>query len=153
MTDRGIRLTRQGIHLSDRVLPFLSGSCHYWRLERSKWPLILGNFADLGFPILQTYVPWSVHETAPGQFDFGDFSPNKDLAAFLDLCAETGLYVFLRPGPHINAEITYFGYPKRLFENPENLSVSSTGGQVILPAMPSMPLGVMKVTELPPPGK
>ena len=136
MTDRGIRLSKQGIALGNQIVPFLSGSCHYWRLERSKWPMILDLFVELGLPILQTYVPWSVHETGPGQFDFGDFTPNKDLPDFLNLCKEAGLYVFLRPGPHINAEITYFGFPKRLFENPENLSVSATGSQVLLPAPP-----------------
>jgi Glycosyl hydrolases family 35/Beta-galactosidase trimerisation domain len=136
MTDRGIRLTRSGVDLGDRLLPMIAGDCHYWRLERSKWPLVLEQFAELGFPILQTYVPWSVHETGQGQFDFGDFSPNKDLPAFLEMCSQAGLYVFLRPGPHINAELTYFGYPKRIFENPRNLAVSSTGGPVILPIPP-----------------
>ena len=137
MSERGIRLTRRGIELP-RVgaIPFLSGSCHYWRLERSKWREILVKFKALGFPILQTYVPWSVHEVAPGQFDFGDFTPNKDLPAFLELCKELGIYVFLRPGPHINAELTYFGYPKRLFDNLENLAVSAMGTPVLLPAAP-----------------
>ena len=126
MGNRDIELNKNGLKIGKQTIPFISGSCHYWRLDRSKWPLILGNFADLGFPIIQTYVPWSVHEIAPGQFDFGEFSPNKDLPAFLDMCREHDLFVLLRPGPHINAEITYFGYPKRIFENPENLSIMAT---------------------------
>lgn len=136
MVEREITLSKKGLTVGKQTIPFVSGSCHYWRIDRSKWSLILGNFADLGFPVLQTYVPWCVHETSPGQFDFGEFSPNKNLPAFLELCKENELFVLLRPGPHINAEITYFGYPKRLFENPENLSVSATGGQVLLPALP-----------------
>lgn len=136
MTEKTIRLSKSGLRVGEKSIPFMSGSFHYWRHERSKWQLILDNFMDLGFFIIQTYVPWSVHETSPGQFDFGEFSPNKDLPAFLELCQKSGIFVLLRPGPHINAEITYFGYPKRLFENPENLSVSAKGGQVLLPAPP-----------------
>lgn len=127
MTKRGIGLSAEGIALRSKVIPFLSGSAHYWRLEPSKWRLVLENFKDLGFTILQTYVPWSVHETTPGNFDFGEMDEKKNLGAFLDLCEEVGLYVFIRPGPHINAEITHYGYPVRLFENPENLAMSATG--------------------------
>jgi len=136
MPDRAIGLSKEGLRVGEKSMPFISGSVHYWRHERSKWQLILDNFVDLGFGILQTYVPWSVHEISPGEFDFGQYSPNKNLPEFLDLCHKSGLWVILRPGPHINAEITYFGYPKRLFENPENIAVSATGRQVLLPAPP-----------------
>lgn len=136
MSSGRITLLPDGILVGGETIPFLSGSCHYWRLERSRWRQILERFRDLGFPILQTYVPWSVHESSPGVFDFGKESPEKDLGAFIDLCGEYGLKVFLRPGPHINSEITYFGYPKRIFEDPENLAMSSTGGKILIPAPP-----------------
>jgi len=59
-----------------------------------------------------------VHEISPGEFDFGEVNPDYDLNAFLTLCEDKDLRVLLRPGPHINSEITYFGFPKRVIEDP-----------------------------------
>lgn len=87
---------------------------HYWRLEREAWEPGLTQLRDLGLPIVETYVPWQVHELAPGEYDFGEQDPRKDLGAFVDLANELGLLVFARPGPHINAEMTYFGLPERI---------------------------------------
>ncbi|RJO74368.1 MAG: hypothetical protein C4523_00870 [Myxococcales bacterium] len=147
MTERGLALTQAGIGIDGRLIPFLSGSCHYWRLERERWPLILERFAGLGLPILQTYVPWSVHEQTRGEFDFGERTPNNDLPRFLELCRRRGLYVFLRPGPHINAELTYFGYPKRLFADPRNLALTGHGTPAWLPAPPRAFPAISYVSE------
>lgn len=87
---------------------------HYWRLERSAWKPGLTQLHDLGLPIVETYVPWQVHEVAPGEYDFGKTDARKDIGAFIDIAAELGLLVFVRPGPHINAEMTYFGLPERI---------------------------------------
>lgn len=59
----------------------------------------LGLHADL--PSHPSYVPWNYHETLPGVYDF---TGNRDVEAFLDLTAELGLLVILRPGPYICAE-------------------------------------------------
>ena len=40
-----------------------------------------------------------------------DFSGDKDLAHFLQLCADKGLYVIARPGPYICAEWDFGGFP------------------------------------------
>ena len=87
---------------------------HYWRLDRSAWRPGLTQLRDLGLPMVETYVPWQVHEIAPGQYDFGEQDPRKDVGAFVDMAADLGLLVFARPGPHINAEMTYFGIPERI---------------------------------------
>ncbi|MCZ7678494.1 MAG: beta-galactosidase [Sandaracinaceae bacterium] len=100
--------------MGDRELPLYSGAMHYWRLERGAWKPALEQLRDLGLAIVETYVPWQVHETAPGEHDFGERDPRKDVGAFVDLAQEVGLLVFVRPGPHINAEMTYFGLPERV---------------------------------------
>lgn len=114
-----MQITPRGIRVGERELPLLSGAMHYWRLEPSRWESILAEVAQLGYPIVETYVPWSVHELAPGQFDFGQTRPALDLARFLQLAQAQGLYVLVRPGPHINSELTDFGFPKRVLERPE----------------------------------
>jgi len=55
--------------------------------------------ADL--PSRPSYVPWNYHEPLPGVYDFAG---DRDVEAFLDLTAELGLLVILRPGPYICAE-------------------------------------------------
>ena len=53
-------------------------------------------------------VHWGQHEPQPGKFTFKD---NLDLAAYLQLAAEQGLHVLLRPGPYICAEQSFGGLP------------------------------------------
>lgn len=107
-------LAGRSLRLGERDVPLYSGAMHYWRLERSAWRPGLMQLRDLGLPIVETYVPWQIHEVAPGEYDFGEQDPRKDVGAFVDIAAELGLLVFARPGPHINAEMTYFGLPERI---------------------------------------
>lgn len=116
----------------------VSGSVHYWRLDRFRWSMILDRVREMGFGTICTYVPWGVHETAPGEFDFGEINPDYNLDAFLTLCEEKDMHVLLRPGPHVNSEITYFGFPKRIVHDPEIQSVTADGTPVIFPSPPRM---------------
>ncbi len=114
-----VSFSRDGLIMDGQPVPLWSGSFHYWRHDRELWPAILDNIAALGFRMVCTYIPWEVHEVAPGEFDFGETDPRKDIGAFLDLLKEKGFYALVRPGPHINAELSYFGYPRRVLLDPE----------------------------------
>lgn len=114
-----VALTPGGLHVADREVPVYSGTVHYWRLERDKWPVILDQVKALGFAMIETYIPWSVHETRPGHFDWGSTDPRKDVDAFMRLCEERGLWLLVRPGPLINAELTDFGFPEWVLLDPE----------------------------------
>lgn len=114
-----ITLNASGLELNGETLPVYSGTIHYWRLERERWPLILDQAKALGFDMIETYIPWSVHEVAPGQYDWGQDDPRKDLEAFLELCEAKGLWLLVRPGPLINAELTDFGFPNWVLLDPE----------------------------------
>jgi beta-galactosidase len=46
--------------------------------------------------------------------------------------------VIARPGPHINAEMTYFSYPERLFADEELMARCADGAMTLLPAPPRM---------------
>ena len=129
----GIRDT--SFYLHSNKLPIISGSFHYWRNETSLWSCIFDKIKGMGFRIVDSYFPWSVHEIKREKFDF---TGNKDVDYFLSLCEEKGLYLLARPGPHINAEITYFGYPKRIFKDSNILSKDKDGNFVYIPAPPRM---------------
>ncbi len=119
-------------------LSLFSASFQYWRVPYQTWDDVLKKIKELGFRVVETYVPWSVHEIFPGEYDFGRIDPKKDIRGFLEACARENLYVIIRPGPHINAEITYFGFPERLFHHPEIFCRSANGAPVYLPAVPRM---------------
>ncbi|MCG3173085.1 MAG: hypothetical protein GMKNLPBB_01262 [Myxococcota bacterium] len=129
------RWTDHGIEIGGRLVPLISASIQYWRHDPAHWPRLLDLALEAGFPVIETYAPWSAHELAPGTFDFGR-SPNLDLSRFLRLCAERDLHVLLRPGPHINAEMTWFGFPRRIVFDPECQGRNPRGKPVILPAFP-----------------
>ncbi len=113
-----VSLTDRGLRVGNEEVPVYSGSVHYWRLERAKWPVILDRVAELGFGMIETYIPWSVHEVAPGEYDWGQIDDRKDVEAFMRLCEERGLWLQVRPGPLINAELTYFGFPEWVVLDP-----------------------------------
>ena len=126
------------LRIGGRQVPLYSGAMHYWRLAPGAWLPGLRSIKDMGFSMVETYVPWSVHATEPGQYDFGERDARKDLGRFIELAAEAGLYVFLRPGPHINAEMTLFGIPEWVVYDPECQARSPRQGPVILPFPPQM---------------
>ncbi|HEV2579827.1 MAG TPA: beta-galactosidase [Ktedonobacteraceae bacterium] len=122
-----VTLTEQGLEIDEQRVPVYSGSVHYWRLERDKWPVILDQVQSLGFGMVETYIPWSVHEIAPGTFDWGSVDPRKDIEAFCQLCEARGLYLMVRPGPLINAEMTDFGFPEWVLLDPEVQAHTAVG--------------------------
>jgi beta-galactosidase len=109
---------------------------HYWRLEPSVWRASLEAVKALGLGLVDTYVPWGVHERSTGEFDFGQHDPRLDVKRFLELAKDVGLYAIVRPGPHINAELTYFGIPERVIWSKECQAVSPGGRPVALPVPP-----------------
>jgi len=125
-----------GLKVGEAKAPLVLGAMHYWRLDHHLWDNILEKVKGMGFNMIETYIPWSVHEKAPGRFDFGEEDPRKDIGSFLDLCAHKGVMALVRPGPHINSEITYFGYPERVLADPDCQSVSAQNTPVILPVPP-----------------
>ncbi|MFT3774469.1 MAG: beta-galactosidase [Minicystis sp.] len=134
---RGVRLVPGGLRIGDQEVPLLAGSVHYWRLDPRDWRACLVAIKQMGLRLVDTYVPWNVHEVAPGQLELGRGDPQRDVAAFLRLAHELGLYAIVRPGPHINAELTYFGIPERVIWDPSCQARSPRGNPVMLPMLPA----------------
>lgn len=118
-----------------RTLDFFTAEIHYWRLPRSAWSACLDAIRHLGFELISTYVPWSVHEQPAGHLDW---TGARDLPAFLAAAAAADLRVVLKPGPHINAELTHWGYPERVLRDPAMQAVTARGTPVWMPAPPHM---------------
>ncbi|AUX26212.1 hypothetical protein SOCEGT47_067730 [Sorangium cellulosum] len=133
---RGVRLVPGGLEIGGKLVPLYAGSLHYWRLDPTDWRACLEATRALGLRLVDIYVPWAVHETGPGQFDFGETDLRRDVGAFLRLAHELGFYVIARPGPHINAELTCFGIPERVIWDPSCQARSPRNNPVVLPMLP-----------------
>lgn len=131
-----VALVPGGIRVGHETVPLLAGTAHYWRLEPETWRPALEAVRGLGLKLVDTYVPWGVHERGTGDFDFGRVDPKLDIVRFVKLAGELGLYVIVRPGPHINAELTCFGIPERVIWTKECQAVSAGGKPVALPVPP-----------------
>merc|ERR1719431_679071 len=58
-----------------------------------------------GMNMVETYVPWNLHEPFEGEFIFtNDKHNNLDIKSFVQMAQDIGLLVNIRPGPYICAE-------------------------------------------------
>lgn len=135
-SDARVRITSEGLDVDGQTLPLMSGAMHYWRLNPDKWGAILDQIKGMGYRIVETYIPWSVHECADGSFDFGGRTRERDLDAFFEQIAQRDMYVLVRPGPHINSELTDFGFPARVLSNPDIQMKTATGTVAWFPGFP-----------------
>ncbi len=131
-----VKLVPEGIDVGGEVVPLFAAAVHYWRLDPGHWRRALEATRSLGFPLIDVYVPWGVHEVGPGAFDFGKLADERDVARFVELIGELGMFCILRPGPHINAELTGFGLPERVIWDADCQARSPHGNPVVLPVPP-----------------
>lgn len=111
---RGRRFEANSRFLSLDGKPWMPvmGEIHYARVPRAKWRDALRSMRANGISIVATYCFWLYHEERQNEFDWND---NLDLRAFVQLCQEEGLKVWIRIGPWAHGEARDGGFPKWLF--------------------------------------
>ena len=102
---------RDRFYLDEAPLRIISGSIHYFRVVPAYWRDRLEKLKALGCNTVETYIPWNLHEPRKGEFRFDGIA---DVARFIRLAQELGLYVILRPSPYICAEWEWGGLPSWL---------------------------------------
>ncbi|HKU27039.1 MAG TPA: glycoside hydrolase family 35 protein [Candidatus Sulfotelmatobacter sp.] len=108
--------------LDGKPFQILSGEMHYARVPRPYWRQRMRLMKAMGLNTLTTYVFWNLHEPRPGEFDF---SGNLDIAEYIRIAQQEGLWVILRPGPYICSEWDFGGFPAWLLATPD-MKVRST---------------------------
>lgn len=101
-------------YIDDEPIEIFSGAIHYFRSMPEQWYDLLLKLKNCGLNTVETYCAWNLHEESPGQFDF---TGRLDLERFIQIAAELGLYVILRPGPFICAEWDFGGLPAWLLKD------------------------------------
>lgn len=101
--------------LDGKPVQIISGEMHYARIPEAYWRDRLMKAKAMGLNAVTVYAFWNVHEPHPGQWDF---SGQYDVAQFVRIAQEVGLYVVLRPGPYVCAEWSFGGYPNWLLKDP-----------------------------------
>ena len=103
--------------LDGKPFQMISGEMHPFRIPREYWRHRIQMAKAMGCNTIAVYVFWNYLESAPGVFDFR--TGNKDIAAFIRLCKEEGMWVLLRPGPYVCAEWDWGGLPPYLLKIPD----------------------------------
>lgn len=124
-----IEIKNRQILIDGKPQLLMCGEIHYYRLDRKDWQDRIDKLMAAGCNAVASYVPWLVHEPVEGQVDLtGESRPELDLAAYIDLCKENGLYFLVRPGPFVMAEMKNEGVPYWVYEkHPEAVPVTWDG--------------------------
>ncbi|MES2647927.1 MAG: beta-galactosidase family protein [Bacteroidota bacterium] len=102
--------------LDEKPLQIISGELHPARIPREYWRHRIQMVKAMGCNTIAAYVFWNYHEEKEGTFDFT--TGNRNIAAFIRLCQEEGMWVLLRPGPYVCAEWDFGGLPPYLLRFP-----------------------------------
>ena len=90
-----------------RVLPVM-GEIHYSRVPQTEWRREVQKMRAGGVTIVATYVFWNHHEAEEGRWDW---SGNRNLRRFLEICRDEQMPVVLRIGPFCHGEVWQGGFP------------------------------------------
>jgi len=113
--------------LDHKPYQIISGEIHYPRVPKEAWRARMKMAKAMGLNTIGTYVFWNIHEPEKGKFDF---SGNNDIAEFVKIAKEEGLWIILRPSPYVCAEWEFGGYPYWL-QNEKGLEVRSREKQYL----------------------
>jgi len=90
------------------------GEFHYSRYPEAYWEEEILKMKASGVQVIATYVIWIHHEEIEGQFDW---SGQRDLRRFAQLCAKHGMLLYPRIGPWAHGEARNGGLPDWVLKN------------------------------------
>lgn len=94
-----------------RVMPVM-GEIHYSRLPVNEWQREVRKMKQGGVTFIATYVFWNHVEAQEGIYDW---SGQRNLRHFLEICHDEGMPVVLRLGPFCHGEMRNGGIPDWVF--------------------------------------
>lgn len=121
-----IEVDRQGFIINGKRQIPVMGEMHYARVPQSDWRREIRKMKAGGVTILSTYCFWIHHEENQGEWNW---TGNRSLNRFLQVCKEENMPVVLRVGPFCHGEVYQGGFPvwlvKKAQENPKEYKLRS----------------------------
>ncbi len=111
------KLEKSEFLLDGKPFQMISGEMHPARIPSEYWRHRIQMAKAMGCNTIAAYIFWNYHEAEPGVFDFQ--SGNHNIAKFIRMVQEEGLYLILRPGPYVCAEWDFGGLPSYLLRIPD----------------------------------
>lgn len=103
--------------MDGKPIQIISGEMHPARIPKEYWRNRIQMAKAMGCNAIAVYIFWNYQEAAPGVFDFT--TGNHNIAEFIRICKEEGMWVLLRPGPYVCAEWDFGGLPPYLLKIPD----------------------------------
>ncbi|MEI6137915.1 MAG: beta-galactosidase family protein [Mariniphaga sp.] len=110
-------LAKSEFLLDGKPFQIISGEMHPARIPVEYWRHRIQMAKAMGCNTIAAYIFWNYHESEPGLFDFQ--SGNHNIAQFIRIVQEEGMYLILRPGPYVCAEWDFGGLPFYLLSIPD----------------------------------
>lgn len=111
------KLEKSEFLLDGKPFQIISGEMHPARIPAEYWRHRIQMAKAMGCNTIAAYVFWNYHETEPGVFDFQ--TGNHNIAQFIKIVQEEGMFLMLRPGPYVCAEWDFGGLPAYLLSIPD----------------------------------
>jgi beta-galactosidase len=89
------------------------GEFQYSRYPEADWEMEIRKMKAGGIQVISTYIFWIHHEEVEGQFDW---TGQRNLRRFIELCSKNDLYVWIRIGPWDHGEVRNGGIPDWMIE-------------------------------------
>jgi beta-galactosidase len=110
-------LSKSDFLLDGKPFQIISGEMHPARIPKIYWRQRIQMAKAMGCNTIAAYVFWNYLEQQPGVFDFT--TENRNIAEFINICKQEGMWVLLRPGPYVCAEWDFGGLPPYLLKIPD----------------------------------
>jgi beta-galactosidase len=116
-TRHSFMLSKNDFLLDGKPFQIISGEMHPARIPKEYWRQRIRMAKAMGCNTIAAYIFWNYHEQKEGVFDFK--TENRDIAEFINICQQEGMWVLLRPGPYVCAEWDFGGLPSYLLKYPD----------------------------------
>ena len=110
-------LSKSEFLLDGKPFQMISGEMHPARIPVEYWRHRIRMAKAMGCNTIAAYIFWNYHESDSGIFDFQ--TENHNLAQFIHIVQEEGMWLILRPGPYVCAEWDFGGLPSYLLSIPD----------------------------------
>ncbi|MEP7236323.1 MAG: beta-galactosidase family protein [Ferruginibacter sp.] len=116
-TKHSFTLSKTDFLLDGKPFQIISGEMHPARIPAAYWRHRIKMAKAMGCNTIAAYIFWNYHEQKEGVFDFT--TENRNIAEFIKICQQEGMWVLLRPGPYVCAEWDFGGLPPYLLKYPD----------------------------------